>query len=141
MTTEEDKKENGKKSSFDFEKLKTFQKENKAFFDSETSKAIFALGVIVHLVFSIQQHNLGSTPFEKKLKGFQITPKDCKRIFVEATEKINQYHNRNTYKNLREFIAEKLIANEQDILRMPIQEISFNFVAGLELGKKFKSKQ
>ena len=115
MTTEDDNGGNEKKSRFIFEKLKTFQKEYKTFFDSEASKAIFALGVMVHLVCDIQQYNLGSTPFVKKLKGFQITPKDCKRIFVETTEKINQYYGLNTHKTLREFIAEKFIANERDI--------------------------
>jgi CRISPR-associated protein Csh1 len=87
----------------------------------------------------MQQANLNSTPFEKKLKGLHITSRDVERIFIEAIEKVNQYSYQNTYKDLREYIAEKLSTNKKKISKMSNQEISFNFVCGLELGKKFKS--
>lgn len=139
MITEEEKEEISKKVSFDFEKLQSFIADNQNLMQREASSGVFSLGVLVHLVFSMQQANLNSTPFEKKLKGLQITPKDVERIFKEAVEKINQYSYQNTYKELREFIAEKLIVNKQEIEKMSSQEISFNFVCGLELGRKFKS--
>lgn len=139
MITEEEKEEITKKVSFDFSKLETFISENKNFIKQDASAGIFSLGVLVHLVFSMQQANIGNTPFEKKLKGLQITAKDTERIFREAVEKINQYSFQNTYKELREFIAEKLIRNKMEIEKMSNQEISFNFVCGLELGRKFKS--
>ena len=87
----------------------------------------------------MQQANLGSTPFEKKLKGMHITSRDVERIYTEAVEKINQYSYQNTYKDLREFIADKLSTHKKEIEKMSNQEISFNFVCGLELGRKFKS--
>jgi len=139
MITEEEKEEITKKVSFDFSKLEAFISENKNFIKQDASAGIFSLGVLVHLVFSMQQASIGNTPFEKKLKGLQITAKDAERIFKEAVEKINQYSFQNTYKELREFIAEKLIVNKMEIEKMPNQEISFNFVCGLELGRKFKS--
>lgn len=139
MITEEEKEEISKKVSFDFEKLKRFLSENEEFITQEGASGIFGLGVLVHLVFSMQQANLGSTPFEKKLKGLHITPRDVERIYIEAVEKINQYSYQNTYKDLREFIAEKLKTNKKEISKMSNQEISFNFVCGLELGRKFKS--
>lgn len=139
MTTEEEKEEIVKKVSFDFQKLQSFISENQNFIKQDASAGIFSLGVLVHLVFSMQQASIGNTPFEKKLKGLQITAKDTERIFKEAVEKINQYSFQNTYKELREFIAEKLIVNKMEIEKMSNQEISFNFVCGLELGRKFKS--
>jgi CRISPR-associated protein Csh1 len=139
MITDEEKEEINKKVSFDFDKLQSFISENQNFIKQEASSGIFSLGVLVHLVFSMQQASLNSTPFEKKLKGLQITAKDIERIFKEAVEKVNQYSYQNTYKELREFIAEKLIVNKPQIEKMSNQEISFNFVCGLELGRKFKS--
>lgn len=139
MTTEEEKEEIVKKVSFDFKKLQAFISENQNFIKQDASAGIFSLGVLVHLVFSMQQASIGNTPFEKKLKGLQITSKDTERIFKEAVEKINQYSFQNTYKELREFIAEKLIVTKFEIEKMSNQEISFNFVCGLELGRKFKS--
>lgn len=139
MTTEEEKMEITKKVSFDFEKLKDFISENRNFIKQDASVGIFSLGVLVHLVFSMQQASIGNTPFEKKLKGLQLTAKDSERIFKEAVEKINQYSFQSTYKDLREFIAEKLIVNKLEIEKMSSQEISFQFVCGLELGRKFKS--
>ena len=67
MVTEEEKEEIRKKVSFDFEKLKSFMSENEDFVRKDASAGIFSLGVLVHLVFSMQQANLNSTPFEKKL--------------------------------------------------------------------------
>ena len=139
MITEEEKEEISRKVSFDFEKLKSFISENEDFVKKDASTGIFSLGVLVHLVFSMQQANLGSTPFEKKLKGLHITAMDVERIYIEAVEKINQYSYQNTYKDLREFIADKLSTNKKQIEKMSNQKISFNFVCGLELGKKFKS--
>jgi len=139
MITEEEKEDINKKVSFDFYKLQNFISENEDFVKQDASIGIFSLGVLVHLVFSMQQANLGSTPFEKKLKGLHITPRDVERIYTEAIEKVNQYSYQNTYKDLRGFIADKLSTNKKEIEKMPNQEISFNFVCGLELGKKFKS--
>ncbi len=139
MVTEEEKEEISKKVSFNFEKLKSFITENEDFVKQDSTTGIFSLGVLVHLVFSMQQANLNSTPFEKKLKGMHITSRDVERIYTEAVEKINQYSYQNTYKDLREFIADKLSTNKKEIEKMSNQEISFNFVCGLELGRKFKS--
>lgn len=139
MVTEEEKEEISEKVSFDFEKLKNFISENKDFLRQDSSSGIFSLGVLVHLVFSMQQASLGSTPFEKKLKGLHITSRDVERIYTEAIEKVNQYSYQTTYKDLRAFIADKLSNNKKEIEKMSNQEISFNFVCGLELGRKFKS--
>ncbi|GGE27215.1 TM1802 family CRISPR-associated protein [Psychroflexus planctonicus] len=139
MITEDDKKQTIKKVKFDFEKLSSFIENNSVFENKEATKGIFSLGVLVHLVYSMQLANLNNTPFEKKLKGLHLTPKDVKRIFNEAIEKVNQYAYQTTYKELREYISESLLTNYDYLKKMTDDEITFNFVCGIELGKKFKS--
>src|SRR5699024_2308959 len=105
----EENNEAEKRPKFDFEKLQQFLSENPSFSQKEEAKAIFGLGVLVQLVFSIQQANLRSTPFQNKLNGLHLSAKDVNRIFKDAVEKINQYTNQYTYKELREFLAENLM--------------------------------
>lgn len=135
----EEEKEKKKSPKFDFNNLQEFLATNPSFSQKNGAEAIFSLGVLVQLVFSIQQANLQSTPFENKLKGMHLSKEDVNRIFKDAVEKVNQYTNQYTYKELREFIAENLLMYKPEIDRMSNNEISFNFVCGLELGRKFKS--
>lgn len=141
MTTEEEKKEIVKKVSFNFLKLREFLDNNKAFIDDGPAETLFALGVLIRLVFNMQQASLHSTPFEKKLKGMQLSSRDVNRLFTEAVEKVNQYAYSYTYKDLRSFVAENLLEYGKQISQMPNQELSFNIVAGLELGSNFKSEK
>src|SRR5690606_6550594 len=136
MNTDEEVKEIEKEEvkKFDFEILNKFLENNQTFVSNEPAAVLFSLGVLVRLVFNIQQKKLNNTPFEKKLKGLQLSERDVNRIFTEAVEKINEYGKIYWYKDLREFISQKLIENKNEIEKMPNQEISFNFVAGLELG-------
>lgn len=141
MITEEEKVEIEKRLAFDFNKLSQFINDNDELSKITGASGLFALGVLVKLVFSIQQYHLKSTPFEKKLKGMHITSRDVTRIFSEAVEKVNQYTSQYTYKELREYIAENLLIGKKDIENMPSQEISFHFICGLELGGKFKTEK
>lgn len=136
---DEEKEEIVEKAKFNFANLQTFMEQNPAFMKQAGSAGIFSLGVLVQLVFALQQAKLHSTPFESKLKGLHLTPKDVERIYREAVEKVNQYAYQSTYKELREFIAEQLIKHADQISNMTNNEISFNFVCGLEMGRKFKS--
>ena len=137
-----EKEESKKRPSFDFTKLQDFISKNPSLARENASKGIFSLGVLVQLVFALQKYHLQSTPFENKLKGLNISPNDVDRIFKEAVEKIKQYEEpsgSNYYKELREYLAEQLLFYKKEIEKMSNQEISFNFVCGLELGRKFKS--
>lgn len=142
MTQENESKKNNDRGSFDFDKLQEFMKNNPSLMKKEETKSIFSLGVLVHLVLALQMHFLQSSPFEDKLKGLNITAKDIDRIYKEAVEKIKQYEDprgSNYYKELRQYLAESLLINKEKINKISNQEISFNFVCGLELGRKFKS--
>jgi CRISPR-associated protein Csh1 len=130
-----------KKSSFDLEKLKKFIEENKGFLDSEYKVGIFSVGILVRLLINIQQVNLGNTPFEKKLKGYNISPELLKNIYIEALNKISQYQGFYAYSNLREFIDQYFILNINKVSKISNNELSFYFVAGLEFGNQFKNRE
>lgn len=140
LKTDEEEKQDSQKKTFDFEKLKAFLDANKDFFYSNQVAGVFALGVLVSLVFSLQYANLESTPFEKKLKGLHLSVTDLQRIYIDSISKINQYTSSSAYKELRELIAENFAANITKFTGLSNQEVSFYFVAGLELGRKFKSE-
>lgn len=129
-----------KKGSFDMEKLKQFLKENKGFIDTDYKAGLFSVGILVRLLLNIQQVNLGNTPFEKKLKGYNLNAELLRTVYMEALNKISQYQGFYAYSNLREFIDEYFILNTDKINKLSNNELSFYFVAGLEFGNKFKNR-
>ena len=137
--TEEERKILRKKSTFDMEKLQGFLRENNEFIYDESVAGIFGLGVLVSLVFNMQNASIGSTPFEKKLKGLNLSASDLEKVYLEAIDKVNQYSGAYTYKQLREFISENFAINKAKVAKLTNQERSFYFVTGLELGRKFRS--
>lgn len=129
------------KSAFDLEKLENFVKENESFFDEKYKVGIFSVGILVRLLLSIQNVNLGNTPFEKKLKGYNLNPDLLKNVYMEALQKISQYQSFYAYSNLREYINEYYILKTNEINKISNNELSFYFVAGLEFGNQFKTKE
>ncbi len=137
---EEDKKQ----KAFDDVALQHFLDANKDFFDLDNGykAGIFAVGVLVRQVFNFQSRNLdGNTPFEKKLKGYNLNSEILKRIYLEALEKINKYASFHAYQGLRKFINDYFILNSHKLNQISNNELSFYFVAGLEFGNQFKTKK
>jgi len=64
-----------------------------------------------------------------------------KNIYVETLEKIGQYQGFYAYGNLRGFINEYFVLKSNLLNKMSNNELSFYFVAGLELGNKFKTEK
>jgi len=133
--------ETEKKGSFDLAKYKAFIEENKNFLDADYKIGVFSVGVLVRLLYNIQNVNLGSTPFEKKLRGYNINAELIKNIYVEALDKIGQYQSFYAYGNLRDFINEYFVLKSNLLSKISNNELSFYFVAGLELGNKFKTEK
>lgn len=132
-----------KKQAFDDEKLRAFIQEHHDFFDLENGHkvGVFAVGVLVRQVFNLQSYHLdGNTPFEKKLKGYDLNPELLKNIYKEALEKISRYTNAHSYLGLRSFINEYFTLNSHKMGQSSNNELSFYFVAGLEFGNQFKTK-
>lgn len=129
------------KSAFDMQKLNDFIKNNAEFFDKNYKVSIFCLGVLIRAILDIQFRNLNNTPFEKKLRGYNISPSLLKQIYVEALDKLSQYQSFYSYGNLREIIAKNFVADEKEIEKLTNNEISFYLVTGMELGHNFKSNK
>ena len=133
---------NKKESRFDLEGFNNFVKENQNFLDSNIKVGIFSVGVLARFLFDIQSANLNNTPFEHKLRGYKLNPELLMQVYTEALDKIQKYQkNFYVYTELRDIINQYFLLNSQDLYKMTNNELSFYFVAGLEMGKKFKNKK
>jgi CRISPR-associated protein Csh1 len=129
------------KTGFDVNKLKIFVEENQEMLDSPSKVGLFSLGVLVKLLMNKQQRELSNTPFEKKLKGYNLNADSLKKIHVEVVEKLKSYYKSSyIYTDLREFVAQHFMLNINKINNMTNNEVSFYFVAGLEFCNQFKNK-
>jgi len=128
-----------RESRFNNEGFNDFVKENTNFLDSDIKVGIFAVGVLVRFLFDIQSHSLNNTPFENKLRGYKLNPELLMNVYTEALDKIQKYQkNFYVYTDLRDIINRYFILKSNDLTMMSNNELSFYFVAGLELGKQFK---
>lgn len=132
---------NQKQTTFNYERFNEFVDENKAFLDSDIKIGIFAVGVLVRFLFDIQNANLHNTPFENKLRGYKLNPELLMNVYTEALDKIQKYQNFYTYQELRDIISKYFVIKSGELTKMSNNELSFYFVAGLELGKEFKREK
>ncbi|NRB54016.1 MAG: TIGR02556 family CRISPR-associated protein [Saprospiraceae bacterium] len=132
----------GQKRGFDSESFRNFIEQNSSFFDlpEGTKVGVFAVGVLVRQVFNWQARQLeGNTPFEKKLKGYNLNADHLKNIYLEALEKLSQYSSFHAYQPLRNIINEYFVLNSHRLHQYSNNELSFYFVSGLEFGNQFKT--
>ena len=138
----EEEKGKVKKPAFNMEKYEEFLNENINFLDADYKKGIFSVGVLVRLLLNIQAVELsGGTPFEKKLKGYNLNRESLNKIYLEALSKISAYKNYGTYANLRKVISDNFTLKNYQLAKLSNNELSFYFVAGLELGNQFKREK
>lgn len=139
MNTETIEKKSGR---FDLAGFNDFVKENSGFLDSDIKVGIFAVGILVRFLFDIQQASLGNTPFGNKLRGYKLNPELLMQVYTEALDKIQKYQkNFYVYTDLREVINQYFIIKLYEIKSLNNNEISFYFVSGLELGRRFKHEK
>lgn len=139
-TMDEIEQNESKPKAIDMDKLHRFITENSGFLDINYKIGIFSVGILVRLLMNIQRVELGSTPFENKLKGYNINHETLKTIYREATLKINQYKGFYAYNELKDFAAKYFILNAHELNRLSNNEISFYFIAGVQFGSQFKSE-
>jgi CRISPR-associated protein Csh1 len=133
-----------KESRFNLEGFNDFVKTNSNFLDSDIKVGIFAVGVLVRFLYDIQSQSLNTNnpPFESKLKGYKLNPEILMNVYTEALDKIQKYQKNNyVYLELREVINQYFIVNAPELSKMTNNELSFYFVAGLEMGKRFKREK
>lgn len=141
INQDSDIKKTEQKTKFSIDQLKLFVAEHKDFFDLENGckVGVFSVGVLVRQVFNLQAGNLeGNTPFEKKLKSYNLNPDTIKAIYLQAMEKLNRYTSIHSYKDLRAFTRQYFVLNSHEMNQISNNELSFYFVAGLEFGNQFK---
>lgn len=134
--------EEKEKQQFSFSMLESFMANQPEFFDMPAKKGVFALGVLVKQVMNLQYYSLKSTPFEKKLKGYQLNLADLRHIYVEAIALLKKYLKANNmapnaYQDLRELTAEYFAVQNASLSKLDNNELGFYFVTGLELTKRF----
>jgi CRISPR-associated protein Csh1 len=60
---------------------------------------------------------------------------------MEALDKISAYKSFYAYGSFKEFVTSNLALNAHKLSKISNNELSFYFVAGLELGNQFKTKE
>lgn len=133
-----------KESRFNLEGFNAFVNENSNFLDSDIKVGIFAVGVLVRFLYDIQSQSLNTSnpPFENKLRGYKLNPELLMNVYTEALDKIQKYQKNNyVYTELREIVNDKFILKIYELGKMSNNELSFYFVAGLEMGKQFKREK
>lgn len=132
-----EEKKSGNKSGFDTDKIKSFMSENKGLLDSNARVGVFLLGAFVKHVLNVQYRELsGGTPFEKKLKGYSLSPADLQTIYTEAFAKLKQYDSLPV--TLMDLLSEFFVLNFPEIQKMSNNEASFYLVAGMQFSDKLK---
>lgn len=133
-----------KESRFNSEGFNAFVNENSNFLDSDIKVGIFAVGVLVRFLYDIQSQSLNTSnpPFENKLRGYKLNPELLMNVYTEALDKIQKYQKNNyVYTELRGIVNDKFILKTYELGKMSNNELSFYFVAGLEIGKQFKREK
>lgn len=129
-----------KSSKFKYNEFKAYINQNPDFFDDDLKVGVFGLGMLVKYTMNIQYSNIKGTPFEKKLKGYDLSLMDLNKIYLEALDKLRQYGASGVYPELREQILPKFILNKHNPKKISKNELSLYFVAGLEWANQFKEK-
>ncbi|OIN58034.1 TIGR02556 family CRISPR-associated protein [Arsenicibacter rosenii] len=137
--TEETRIEEKYGRAFDENLFRQFVADNPSFLDDSYKVGIFAVGVLVRLLLNIQQRELGGTPFEKKLKGYNLNPETLKTVYLETMAKLVQYRDYGRrYEPLSQIISEYFTLNSHKLPSISNNELSFYFVAGLEMAYRFR---
>jgi CRISPR-associated protein Csh1 len=121
-------------------KVELFFSSFEDFFQTDTHRSVFMLGVLAQLLLNIQKSERGAAPFRSKLKSLKMNAYDVSVLLPEIIEKLEQY-DKNYYRPLEELISKLLLSagNYKD-WRLPIDELNFIFVLGMNLSKYFKIK-
>jgi len=123
-------------------KVELFFENFKEFFVNDVHQSIFLIGVLTQFLLNIQRNPdvRGATPFRSKLKGLKMDARDISILLPEIIDKLEQY-NKNYYLQLENLISKYLISagNFKD-WNLPVGEMNFVFVLGMNLSKYFKIK-
>jgi CRISPR-associated protein Csh1 len=123
------------------DKVRLFFSSFEDFFQTDIHRSIFLLGVLSQFLLAFQQsQGRENPPFRSKLKGLKMTAYDLSVLLPAIIEKLEQYR-KNFYRPLEELTSKYLISAENyKNWRLPVDEMNFIFVLGMNLSKYFKIK-
>ncbi|WP_299464135.1 type I-B CRISPR-associated protein Cas8b/Csh1 [uncultured Microscilla sp.] len=125
------------KKGFDPQRIEQFMQDNPQFLSNDAKRGVFLLGVLVRHVLDVQYSQLnGNTPFENKLKGYQLSPTHLQNLYTEAIGKLRQY--KATPPTLLKVLNQYFVLHIDQILKMSNNEASFYFVAGTQMIRELK---
>ncbi len=111
------------------------------FFSSDVHRGIFLLGVLTRFLLKIQYNERNSTPFRSQLKGLKMNNRDFVGLLPKAIDKLEQYK-ANYYGHLEQLISKFLIsAGNHNTWAIPIDELNYIFVLGMNLSEHFQIKK
>ncbi len=123
-------------------KVELFFENFRKFFESDAHRSIFLMGGLTQFLLNIQKKPdvRGATPFRSKLKGLKMDARDISTLLPEIIDKLEQYKS-NYYVPLEKLISQYLISagNFKD-WNLPVDEMNYVFVLGMNLSKYFKIK-
>jgi len=121
-------------------KVQQFFENFQDFFQTSAQQAIFLLGTLSQYLLNIQKRDRNATPFRAKLKGLKMTAYDLSVLLPEIIEKLEQYE-KNYYRPQEEMVSKLLLAaGNYKNWRLPVDEMNFIFVLGMNLSNYFKIK-
>jgi CRISPR-associated protein Csh1 len=122
-------------------KSELFFENFKEFFLTDIHRSIFLIGVLSQFLLNIQSRERGTTPFRSKLKGLKMDARDITSLVPEIIDKLEQYKRNYPYIPLENLIAKYLLsAGDFRHWNLPVDEMNFIFVLGMNLSKYFKIK-
>lgn len=110
-----------------------FEKYGKAL-NNPAKRGIFLLGALTEMLLSVQYHLRSSRPFLKKLKSFAMTAPEIRALLPEVANKFQEYDRWDLGKReLAEQISDLFMQSSDDDWKMPVDEINYYFVCGMNL--------
>lgn len=109
------------------------------FFNRNSQRAVFTVGVLAQLLLNIQYTERGATPFRIKLQGLRLDQRKVSALLPEIQNKFEEY-NKNYYRELEGLASEYLIQAGND-WGLSKDEVSFYFVLGMNLASYLKQSK
>jgi len=112
-----------------------FTKYGKSLNNSAT-RGIFLLGVLTQMLINKQSSGRDSKPFMKKLKSLRMEEKDIKALLPKVVNKLEEYDSFDKGKKIIAQEASRYLLEAGHCWRIPIDEINFYFVCGMNLSEE-----
>lgn len=109
------------------------------FFDKNSKRAVFTVGVLAQLLLNIQYQERKATPFRTKLQGLRLDQRRVIALLPEIQNKLEEYK-KNYYRDLQKFASEYLIQAGNN-WKLSKDDVSFYFVLGMNLASYLKQSK